>query len=378
MIHQTNSKLRISTTREKNALGFIYIYYSNLLTLTPSSFFYSYSFNYPLKQLTKFAMAGVHFMHIIHFLLIYVFVLLLYAAQFFTAKALGSKKEANLFDAIVNPLACNSQWAFYFLFCQSCFMLTCKGDASYTKIIFSKLFLFYAILLILSFILLIFLYQDVVERPETELISTVMLWLHVPLTSLFFIHDFIAFLLVLEFLATVYYFFFLTFFSERVITLIKFKNLISNYLWISFFTLICFFCAMLVIVRAGGSLAFVEMFSLTYKLNSVAWKLFLGAFLWKVGSPGFYFFKLEIYQYLPTTSLLFFSLSGILLNSFIFYFFFTNCFFILHSLHFVLLCFILVTNSVLLLRGTRIDSLYQFLGLSAVNTWALLLLFFFM
>ena len=131
--------------------------------------------------------------------------------------------------------------------------------------------------------------------------------------------NYIVLLLSLETITTLYYFFFLKTTKEVNFSLIKYKNLISYYLWLSFFTLLFFSFNLIVLTYSYGTLNFLELrfFNLEHKY----YILLLIAFFWKLGVPLFHFFKLELYRYLDFISLVLFSIISLSINSFILLYF---------------------------------------------------------
>ncbi len=321
-------------------------------------------------------MAGVDLLYSLHFSLGYFCVILLYLYKFFAIKYYNAAKIASTNRVVENPIAYPHNVVTYYIIYTFILLCTFKYSDDLTRMVFFRTFIFFIIFIIFIWAVIRTLNTLKMQRAESEVILATLTWLIVGMNGFFFTTDLVLFLLNLEILTVVYYFFFLTYLSGSVVTLIKFKNLISNYLWISFFTLICFFAALLLIVVYCGALHFEHICQIYGKVPTFVWQLLVLAFLWKVGAPGFYFFKLEIYQYLPTASLFFFSITSVFVNCFLLYYFFSNTWVIYIYYNQFLLAYLLIGNAVLLLRGTASLTFYQFLGLSAVNTWSVLLLFF--
>jgi len=94
----------------------------------------------------------------------------------------------------------------------------------------------------------------------------------------------------------------------------------------------------------------------------------LASIFLKVGVPGFHFFKLELYRLLSVVSLLLFSLFTLFINFFILAFIMINYHDVLLNFNQTYLVYLLVVNILLLLRGYLVDSVFNFLALSSVNT----------
>jgi hypothetical protein len=94
---------------------------------------------------------------------------------------------------------------------------------------------------------------------ELDTLLTISIWLLFSLSTFCFCSNFIILLFNIELIATVYFFFFLFYIKKDSITLIKFKNLLSNYLFVSFFTICGFSIALLLIVHYVGSVNFQEL-----------------------------------------------------------------------------------------------------------------------
>lgn len=321
-------------------------------------------------------MAGAQLLYNLHFMLGYLLFLLSYTYKFTSMKSRYVKKIGNYYNIINTPLAYSRTFILSYLYYQLILLITFKFPYNLCDLTFLRTFVFFCVfLLFMRYLLGLFKFFSS-NQAEAELVFAILGWLIVALSGFFYTRDFILFFLNLELLATIYYFFFLIFLNSSTITLIKFKNVLSNYLWVSFFTLVVFFTNLLLLVYWTGSLEFTQLTNNFFCIPSIVWQLLLIAFLWKIGSPGFYFFKFELYQYLPMGSLFMFSLTNVFLSCFLLYFFFSVSWAIYSTYSSLLLVYLLVTNIILVIRGSRALAFYQFLAISAVNTWALLLLLF--
>lgn len=211
---------------------------------------------------------------------------------------------------------------------------------------------------------------------ELDTLLTVSIWLLFSLSTFCFCSNFIILLFNIELIATVYFFFFLFYITNKSITVIKFKNLLSNYLFVSFFTICGFSIALLLIINYVGSVDFAELNASAKLIPFYVWNILLLALLTKLGGPGVFFFKVEIYKILSIYSVVFFSVCSFFINSVIILFLFKMCIVFYTSNSFLILTGLLLSNLIVLGRGFQLVSFCQFLGLSAVNTWGLLMVFF--
>jgi len=181
-----------------------------------------------------------------------------------------------------------------------------------------------------------------------------------------FCSNYIILLLIVELITTIYYFFFLKNSTDKSFSLIKYKNLISYYLWLSFFTLLFFSICLIYWVYMYGTLDIYELRA--FKLNIKLSLLMFISFFWKLGVPLFHFFKLELYRYLDFISLLIFSLISLIINSFLFIYllYLIDISSLYNTYLFILISFI---NFLLLIQA--IDKIYffYFFAISGFNTW---------
>jgi hypothetical protein len=133
---------------------------------------------------------------------------------------------------------------------------------------------------------------------------------------------------------------------------------------------------LLLIVHYVGSVNFQELNATANSIPFFVWNILLLALLIKLGGPGVFFFKVEIYKVLSIYSVVFFSICSFFINSIIILFLFKTCVVFYTSNSFLILGGLLASNLIVLARGFQLVSFCQFLGLSAVNTWGLLMTFF--
>lgn len=321
-------------------------------------------------------MAGVNLLYFLNIFGGFAFVFLAYAYKFFVIKFFSARRIFTKSNNTKNILNLTSTVLNIYFVIQFSFFYSFKCIEDLENLRFFRLFIFYIIILIFLRVLSYFSWKFINRGTDEEIILAIFIWFAISFVSFFFVTNLLLLLLGIELIAVIYYFFFLSVLNSKTITLIKYKNLLSNYLWVSFFTLICFFSALLLIVWYSGSLKFNQLVVINSSIPTFFWHLLLLAFLWKVGGPGFYFFKLELYQFLPLHFLVIFSLSSVLINCFLLSFFFISCWQVYAASSWVLLIYLLVLNTLVLGRGLKLMNFYQFLGLSAVNTWSFLLLMF--
>lgn len=232
--------------------------------------------------------------------------------------------------------------------------------------------IFFFVLTVLIYIL--FLIKKQVNTTTNNLIISISLWFYLLFITFPYINNLIIFFLALETISVLYYFFFLHQTSSNLTTFIKLKNLLANYLWLSFLTLITFVGCITICFSNVGTANFSQLTAAQNFISQISWYFLLASIMWKIGSPGFHFFKLELYQYLPLHTLIFFSLISVYFNTYLLLFFFYNflLYFVYHK--YSTLIIILIINIFLLIRGLKLNSFYQFLGFSAINTWTTILL----
>lgn len=320
-------------------------------------------------------MAGVSLIYIFNYGFFFVFLLLFYIWKFYAATQLKSFKEHKhlAWDTVLGP---NIRYLSFYLFWQLLLLFTSKTHKKIYSLAFMNLTLFTLILIAALMCYMLFLVLAKRFTLENEIHLNGCIWILFTMIVFVIVDNFISFLLMVELISTIYFFFVLVFMKSKTLTLIKLKNLISNFLWISFFTLVLFFIGLLFITRDCGTLTFKELYRVSAFSEFYVWQVILIALLWKIGGPGFYFFKLELYQYLPTNSLIVFSIISAFTSCFLLHFMFANCWpiFVNHQLG--LIFYLTVYNCILLIRGLKNTTFYQFLALSAINTWSVLLLFY--
>lgn len=239
----------------------------------------------------------------------------------------------------------------------------------------TNLCIVFLIALIFIFVIILLVIKTNTVDPELDTLLLISVWYVMAIAAFLFTKSLLTLLFNLELISTIYLFFFLIHFGNHSIHVIKYKNLISNYLITSLFVLIFFVLTVLFFSFYAGTLSFKQLkyFSRTYPF--FVWLTLLISIFWKLGAPTFHFFKLEIYRLLPWKSLIFFSITSFFLSTFVLLFLYVQCFCLFNLNKTILLTIILFYNGLLLLFGFNSVYLSQFLGISAINTWALMLIF---
>ena len=168
-------------------------------------------------------------------------------------------------------------------------------------------------------------------------------------------------------------FFFLQYSHKDYNLIVKYKNLISYYLWLSFFTLIFFVISIVLLSFIYGTLDYREI-NYFYIVNYIFYFIFISLSL-KLGVPGFHFFKLELYKYLPINNLILFSVFSLVINFFIFFYLYSLFYSMLFNNTLIILI-VLFINIIILAINTDKLSIFYFFALSSVNTWAFFLMIF--
>jgi hypothetical protein len=211
---------------------------------------------------------------------------------------------------------------------------------------------------------------------STSNITYILLcWMIVILQLFYTINDFLIFILAVEVIATIYYFFFLNNITNTPNQLLKLKNLIANYLWLSFFTLIVFACSLIFIIISTGTLNFNELNLLVKYADKFSVTLLLCSIFIKLGLPGFHFFKLDLYRFLQTSTIFYFSIFSLVLNVYLLWFLLIKLSMFFLYINSLLIFIVLISNIILLSRGLNNLKLFQFIGLSSLNTLTTILLF---
>ena len=190
--------------------------------------------------------------------------------------------------------------------------------------------------------------------------------------------NYLNLLISLELITVGYYFLFLEATKKSKINVIRYKNLVNNYLWTSFFTLVLYCIGLVYLLFTTGLADFSEInFYRGSKDLKVAMVLFFISFSWKLGLSGFHFYKIELYRYFTATNLFIFIIFSFILNTYVMYFL---CYWLSawgFILNIPLLVLILFFNVLILLYKSEKVTLGYFLAVSSINTWIFLVLVIF-
>lgn len=259
------------------------------------------------------------------------------------------------------------------LFFQAYVLLTTK---TYFNFIDNLTIFFFLSLLILSLIIFFLLYIFSFEKKTQNQINIIYMFLNLVIYFVYLSNNLITFLIIIEIIAVIYYFLLLNYSNKININILKFKNIISLYLWLSFITLIVFSLAIILSVFFFGTLNFRELntFSgVSLKYNIIITLIVLSLF-WKIAAPGFHFYKLEIYKYLSLDVLFTYIMFSFFLNTVLttFLFFYLNTFFI--NFKNIIISILLICNILIIITNMSSITLGSFLVLSSINTWIFLMI----
>lgn len=240
---------------------------------------------------------------------------------------------------------------------------------------FTFVYFFCLFFLMFSLLIIFLLNFNNYFSHDINLINNLNIWFYLIINSLYLVDNFISLLLVLEFISILYYFFFLQQISISIRSYIKLKNLLSIYLWLSFFTLVFLFLSFISITICVGSLDFNEVNSLYNNVSYHSWIFLFSALLIKLGVGGFHILKFQVYKHLSSFFILFFSMYSFYINAVILVYIFLYFWTVLFNSYQFLLYVILFFNFLILVNSIKLYSFYQFLAFSTINTWLLLFLF---
>lgn len=259
------------------------------------------------------------------------------------------------------------------LFFQVYTLLTTK---TYFNFIDNITIFFFLSLLILLLVIFFLLYIFSFEKKIQNQINIIYMFLTLTIYFIYLSQNLITFLVIVEIIAVIYYFLLLNYSNKLNINILKFKNIISLYLWLSFITLIIFSLAIILSVFFFGTLNFKELnsFSGVFSKYNIVIVLLILSLFWKIAAPGFHFYKLEIYRYLSLDTLFIYIIFSFFLNTILvtFLFFYLNTFFI--NFKNIIIFILLICNIILIVTNMSSITLGSFLVLSSINTWIFLMI----
>ena len=186
---------------------------------------------------------------------------------------------------------------------------------------------------------------------------------------LLFCNSFLIYLFILEIFAVSYYFFFLNFSNKLTkYSINQYKNFLLFYLWNSFITTMLYGIGIFYLCFFVGTLDFYEIYMLFNQKLNLGITLILISLFWKLGLPGFHFFKVEIYKYLDGHHIFFFSLITVTINLILLFFLVTQPVLLLFLSNQKIYYFIIFTACSIICYYFNIVHLYNFLAWSSVIT----------
>lgn len=154
-------------------------------------------------------------------------------------------------------------------------LLTLKLDSHFWPQLFSIYTLY--LLTILIFIKMLLHVSKVTEASLIELnnIFLALIFSTVAVANFYLMENLLLFVFILEVIGITYYFFFLNHLSKSKTSFIKFKNVVSMYLWTSFLVLVFLSCFIFVLVIHCGTLDFIQLECLVTKIPPITLHLLI-------------------------------------------------------------------------------------------------------
>lgn len=325
--------------------------------------------------MTNIIMAGILSLQDCMYFYFILFITVNYTLKFLSTNFSRSGKLLfikNMYALLLTNIKTAYAWTYL---TQLLFLITCKTTAirhSETEIL---LFYFSIIYIFIALIILFFSHIHVASNKDIELFWNWSMFLFIGLMHFHYVNNFLYFIFLIEVISIIYYFFFLSNISNVKGTIIQYRNLLSNYIWSSYLVLIFSAIFIFALTVSIGTLDFYETKSFLLENNNMPWQLLILSIFFKVGVPGFHFFKLELYRLLSVVSLILFSLFTLFINFFILAFILVHYHEVFLQFNQTYLVYLLIINIFLLMRGYLVDSVFNFLALSSINTWATIAIF---
>jgi hypothetical protein len=117
-----------------------------------------------------------------------------------------------------------------FFFFQMMFLFSLKAGYYVENFFFFRVFIFFFFFLSFFFFTIKYFVRNVLNWQELELLYSICLISFTVMENFFFVVDLMTFFLTLEIINIMFYIFFVTSLNSKLITLIKYKSLLSNYL----------------------------------------------------------------------------------------------------------------------------------------------------
>lgn len=193
-----------------------------------------------------------------------------------------------------------------------------------------------------------------------------------------FINSIVIFFLFVELYAILFYFIFLNSINlEITLDVLKLKNALLLYLIGNFLTTALLLMGLNAIIENYGTTQFLELTLLTTSSNISPQIIFVVVgFLLKLGLPTLHLLKLEIYKYLHTNVVIFFSITTLLFNYYLVINFLSYNIFIFILLEYKIIYILLCLNLLFLTQKLKISSFNEFIAYSGFTTNNLILINF--
>lgn len=203
-------------------------------------------------------MSGASLLCFIHYSFCFFFLFFFYITKIFSIKVYSFRERFVVNNEIYIFMYYKVIVLFFFLF-QFLFLCTLKLGFNFLNFLFFKGFLFVLIFLFGVLFMLIFFKKKNIFKEELDTLYTIYFMFFIATNGFFFVNDLMLFFLNLELVNVIFYMFFLINLKSKLITLIKYKNLLSNFVWGSFFSLLFFFFNIIIFVYYCGSLSFNQI-----------------------------------------------------------------------------------------------------------------------
>lgn len=230
------------------------------------------------------------------------------------------------------------------------------------------------LVILLSLLLVLYGSYTMFFKKQNTMLFVLVFFFNASAGLLFMAGDFLVYFLILELFAALYMFIFLVK-QTRKINFLWLKNGILAYMLGSLLTLLLFFIGLCQLLSQVGTCSFDEVCGLSEVISAPSPTLLVLALLFKIGAPGTYFFKLEVYRSLTPKAVLAFSLYTFIFNTLLLYFLLANFIYIFTQPIQILIA-LLIVNFFFLMTGFKLNHFGFFLGYSALATWSFILICF--
>lgn len=366
-----NPSSKASVIRNKKPLTTILNIFSQTTFLNASFPYYSLPYRLTKRDLRKFTMADVHILYILTIAASWWPLLFIWAFFVRSPQLLGRINTSTLHDL-------NSIENIFVIYCIHIRLIIVSNLFMLLTTKFCFIDPSQRLALIFTFCLVCFSYYLNIfgsKSHPTQLWASLCLFLAATTTFLLITSDLLLYFFTLELYNVLYMYCFLSQLSYDI-TLVRLKNMVLLYILSGFMTTVFFFCGLLGFLKSVGSLNFIELKAVSSLVSYVYVGLLLLSVLVKLGGPGIYFFKLELYKLLNTNAVLIFSICTFLCNTLLLYFLVLNVFYSHFIFGSAIAVFLLITNAICLITGFRLNTFGFLLGFSALTTWGFIILCF--